>query len=125
MTMAALRWAAGSVVASFGLMLVFLLPAVQPAQIEFPTPTPTPLLTPTPTPTPTPVMPVQPDLGGERGGFVAFFALLVTYSILVGAGVLPAVAVLVGLVAGLGYSSVWLGWLAAVIHSFRKFLKGG
>jgi hypothetical protein len=122
--MAALRWAVGSVLASASLTLLLALPAAPVAQIEFPTPTPTPVFTPTPTPTPTPVMPVQPELGGERGGFVAFFALLVVYSAFIGAGVLPAVAVLVGLVAGLGYSSIWLGWLAAIVHTVRKFWRG-
>jgi hypothetical protein len=120
--MAALRWAVGSVFVSTALTLLLALPAAPVAQIEFPTPTPTPAVP--PTPTPTPVMPVQPDLGGERGGFVAFFALLVAYSTFVGAGVLPAIAVLVGLTAGLGYSSVWLGWLAAVVHTVRKFWRG-
>jgi hypothetical protein len=123
--MLALRWAAGSVVISFGLTLILLLPAVPPAQIEFPTPTPTPAFTPTPTPTPVPVMPERLYLGGDQGGFVAFLALLIVYSSLSGIGILPLVAVLVGLVAGLGYPSVWLGWLAAVLNSFRKFLKGG
>jgi len=123
--MAALRWAVGSVLASASLTLLLALPAAPAAQIEFPTPTPTPVFTPTPTPTPVPVMPVQPDLGGERGGFIAFFSLLVAYSAFVGAGVLPAMAVLVGLAAGLGYSSVWLGWLAAIVHTFRKFIRGG
>jgi hypothetical protein len=125
MTMAAFRWAAGSVVASFGLTLVLLLPAVPPVQIEFPTPTPTPAVPPTPTSTPAPVIPEHPYLGGDQGGFVAFLALLIVYSSLSGIGILPLVAVLVGLVAGLGYPSVWLGWLAAVVNSFRKFLKGG
>jgi hypothetical protein len=105
--------------------LVLALPAAPVAQIEFPTPTPPGLPTPTPTPTPIPTMPSRPGLGGEQGGFVAFFALLVVYSVFIGAGVLPAVAVLVGLTAGLGYSSVWLGWLAAIAHTFRKFTRGG
>jgi hypothetical protein len=121
--MAALRWAVGSVLASASLTLLLALPAAPVAQIEFPTPTPTPVFTPTPTPTPTPVMPAQPDLGGERGGFIAFFSLLVAYSAFVGAGVLPALAVLVGLEAGLGYSSVWLGWLAAIVHTIRRFWR--
>jgi hypothetical protein len=68
-------------------------------------------------------MPSQPALGGEQGGFVAFFSLLVAYSAFAGAGVLPALAVLVGLEAGLGYSSVWLGWLAAIVHTVRKFWR--
>jgi len=123
--MPAFRWAAGSVVASFVLTLALLLPAVPPAQIDFPTPTPTPVFTPTPTPTPAPVMPERPSLSGDQGGFVAFFALLIVYSSLSGIGILPLVSVLVGLVAGLGYSSIWLGWLAAVVNSFRKFIRGG
>jgi hypothetical protein len=122
--MAALRWAVGSVFTAGALALLLALPAAPAAQIEFPTPTPTGLPTPTPTPTPTPVMPSQPELGGERGGFIAFFSLLVVYSAFVGAGVLPALAVLVGLTAGFGYSSVWLGWLAAVAHTARKFWRG-
>jgi hypothetical protein len=121
--MVALRWAVGSVLASAAMALVLALPIAPVAQIEFPTPTPTPAFTPTPTPTPVPVMPVRPELGGERGGFVAFFSLLVVYSAFVGAGVLPALAVLVGLTAGLGYPSVWLGWLAAVAHTVRKFWR--
>jgi hypothetical protein len=121
--MAALRWAVGSVLASASLALVLALPTAPVAQIEFPTPTPTPAVTPTPTPTPAPAMPVQPELSGERGGFVAFFSLLLVYSSFISAGVLPAVAVLVGLTAGLGYSSVWLGWLVAVVHTIRKFWR--
>jgi hypothetical protein len=121
--MPAIRWAAGSVVVCFGLTLILWLPAAPPAQIEFPTPTPTPAVPSTPTPTPMPVMPSQPDLGGERGGFVAFFSLLIFYSAFVGAGVLPAISVLVGLAAGLGYPSVWLGWLAAIAHTVRRFWR--
>jgi hypothetical protein len=123
--MAALRWAVGSVFTAGALALLLALPAAPVAQIEFPTPTPTPAVPPTPTPTPVPVMPERPSLGGDQGGFVAFLALLIVYSSLSGIGILPLVAVLVGLVAGLGYPSVWLGWLAAVVNSFRKFLKGG
>jgi hypothetical protein len=122
--MVALRWAMGSAVVSVSLALALALPIAPVAQIEFPTPTPTPAFTPTPTPTPIPTMPSHPELAGERGGFVAFFSLLIVYSAFVGAGVLPAVAVLVGLAAGLGYSSVWLGWLAAIAHTVRKFWRG-
>lgn len=93
------------------------------AQIEFPTPTPTGPV-PTPTPTPMPTMPPRPSLGGDLGGFVAFFVLLIAFSVVLGSGVGPVMAVAVGLLAGLGYSSVWLGWAWVVFVILKKFLGG-
>lgn len=93
------------------------------AQIEFPTPT-LPGPTPTPTPTPMPTLPSRPSTGGDVGGFVAFFFLLIAFSVLVGSGVGPVMCVAVGLLAGLGYSSVWLGWSWVVFAIFKKFVGG-
>lgn len=116
-------WALSVVIAAVLAVAIGWVASPALAQIEFPTLTP-PGPTPTPTPTPVPAMPPRPSLGGDLGGFVAFFVLLIAFSVLVGSGVGPVMCVAVGLLAGLGYSSVWLGWAWIVFAVFKKFVGG-